>query len=586
MKREALFVLICLFAKLTLAQDKSYSEADRKFYHELPDPSPAGNSGWTTVKDDINLSFVSSNISYSKGQAPEITKNTAWKTKAWKGEKIHTQLLLWAKTDIEALSLSVFDLVDNRGNRIKAEDIKTGFVRYVITDKYKGGCDQRLSMKVDSSLVADPIDIVATIPVRANTVQPIWISINVQNTVPSGLYTGFIVVNSLKNDTLSVSVDVVSQTLPPVKEWSFHLDLWQHPAAIARVHNVPLWSDNHFSLMRPYYKLLASAGQKSITASLINEPWGHQTYDDFPSLIKWVKRKDNSWSYDYSLFDKYVSFVMSCGITKRINCYTMVPWNLTFQYFDEALGKDTAFQYTVGSEGYNRFWKTMLTDFTRHLKQKGWFDISAIAMDERPMEAMKAVISLLKKIDPQWKIALAGEEFQPEIEGDIDDYSVAFSKSGIDENIISKRKAQGKPITFYTCCADEYPNNFTFSPPAEGVFIGWYAAAKGYSGFLKWAYNSWPSNPLIDSRFTRFPAGDTYLVYPGPRSCVRFEKMIEGIQDFEKIGVLKNQFILEGDSKKMEELNEILELIIKENLANIPADEIIDQVKTRLMNIY
>jgi len=584
---KTLIVLaLCLAGNTLFAQDMSFSKPGKNIYQELPDPEKTPVEEWAKVTNDIQVSFVSSNLSYPKSQPPLITETTTWQCKAWKGEKVHTQLLLWTKTDIEVLSLSVSDLVDNIGNRIKAEVIKTGFVRYVITDKYKGGCDQRLSMKVDSSLVADPIDIVATIPVRANTVQPIWISIKVTNSIPSGKYSGIIVVNSLEKDTLSISVDVVSQTLPPANEWSFDLDLWQHPVAVARVHNVPLWSDRHFDLMRPYYELLASAGKKSITTILIDEPWGHQTYDDFPGLIKWVKRKDNSWSYDYSLFDKYVSFVMSCGITKRINCYTMVPWNLNFQYFDEALGMDTVFHSTVGSEAYNRFWTTMLTDFTGHLKEKGWFDISAIAMDERPMEAMKSVISLLRKVDPRWEIALAGDEFQSEIEGDIYDYSIAISKSGIDENIISKRKAQGKPITFYTCCADEYPNNFTFSPPAENVFIGWYAAAKGYSGFLKWAYNSWPKDPIMDSRFTRFPGGDTYLVYPGPRSCVRFEKMIEGIQDFEKISILRNQFVKEGDINRNQELDEILDYIKKENLADIPADEIIDQVKARLMNIY
>ena len=584
--KELIVIALCLAGNILFAQDMSFSKPGKNIYQESPDQEKTPVEEWAKVTNDIQVSFVSSNISYRKSQPPQITKTTTWQTKAWKGEKVNTQLLLWTKTDIAALSLSVFDLIDNKGNRIKSENLKTGFVRYVITDKYQGGCDQRLSMKVDSSFVADPIDIVASIPVCANTVQPIWVSIKVPGTIPSGNYSGILVVNSLKKDTLSISIDVVSQILPPPSEWSFDLDLWQHPAAIARVHNVSLWSDSHFSLLRPYYELLASAGQKSITTSIIDEPWGHQTYDDFPALIKWIKRKDNSWSYDYSLFDKYVSFVMSCGITKRINCYTMVPWNLKFQYFDETLGRDTVFYSTVGSEEYNRFWTTMLTDFTKHLKQKGWFDISAIAMDERPMEAMKSVITILKKVDPQWKIALAGDEFQSEIEGDIYDYSIAISKSGIDENIISKRKSQGKPITFYTCCTDEYPNNFTFSPPAESVFIGWYAAAKGYSGFLKWAYNSWPSNPLTDSRFTRFPAGDTYLIYPGPRTCVRFEKLIEGIQDFEKIGILRNQFIRDSDSKKMDELNGILDIIKKENLANTPADEIIDRVKTRMMNIY
>ena len=43
---------------------------------------------------------------------------------------------------------------------------------------------------------------------------------------------------------------------------------------------------------------------------------------------------------------------------------------------------------------------------------------------------------------------------------------------------------------------------------------------------------------MHDSRFRAWPSGDTYFVYPGPYSSVRFEKLIEGIQDHEKIRIL------------------------------------------------
>ena len=60
----------------------------------------------------------------------------------------------------------------------------------------------------------------------------------------------------------------------------------------------------------------------------------------------------------------------------------------------------------------------------------------------------------------------------------------------------------------------------------------------GFDGFLRWAYNSWPEDPMIDSRFIKFPAGDTFFIYPGPLSSVRFKRLREGIQDYEKIRIL------------------------------------------------
>jgi len=78
-----------------------------------------------------------------------------------------------------------------------------------------------------------------------------------------------------------------------------------------------------------------------------------------------------------------------------------------------------------------------------------------------------------------------------------------------------------------------------FSPPIEGRWISWYAAAHGYSGFLRWAYDSWPEDPMRDARYGSWASGDCFLIYPGGNSCIRFEKLREGIVDYEKIRIIR-----------------------------------------------
>ena len=541
--------------------------------------SEAQNKVSTKGQSPVLVSFASSNARFAKEVKPTISPVSTWVTTAWKGEKVHTQILVWVDKDLAKLTVSTTDLKAKDGKQIAKANVKTGFVHYVITDEFGGGCGHRKPENFKSSLVADPIDFTSSVAVKKNELQPIWVSISVPANTVAGQYKGTITINAEKKHTLAFSVNVLEHVLPTADKWKFDLDLWQHPAAIARVHKVDLWSAEHFEKMRPYYTMLASAGQKCITASIMNEPWGHQTYDDFPSLIKWVKKKDGSWEYDYKLFDQYVSFVMSCGITKRINCYSMVPWKLSFQYYDETLAKNMEMEAKIGSDEYNAYWSSMLKDFTKHLKEKGWFGISTIAMDERPMKDMQSVIKLLKGIDPDWKIALAGN-YHPEIEKDIYDYCVA-SKFEFEPETLKARIAAGKPSTWYTCCEENYPNGFTFSPPAEHVWMGWYAAAKGFTGYLRWAYNSWPQNPMTDSRFTAWPAGDTYQVYPGPMTSIRFEKLIEGIQDFEKIHLLQEGFKQSGNQAKLEELNKMLSTFDLKALKDTPSEKIIDQAKAK-----
>jgi hypothetical protein len=220
----------------------------------------------------------------------------------------------------------------------------------------------------------------------------------------------------------------------------------------------------------------------------------------------------------------------------------------------------------------------MIRDFTNHLKSKGWFGKTTIAMDERDMEGMKAVMALLKRIDPGWKTALAGS-YHREIALDIFDYCIIIHGK-FDQDILAQRKAAGMPTTFYTACGENRPNAFTFSPPAEMVWIGWYAAAEGFTGYLRWAYNNWTADVLHDTRYKTWPGGDCYQIYPGPRTSIRFEKLIEGIQDFEKIRILTEQFIKDGNSEQLKELDDVLSNITMDNLEKIPAADMVNMGKS------
>jgi hypothetical protein len=576
--KNQLFFLICLLLQLQL-----FAQTSAINYSNYANSQKVDNEAWKAMKSSISVSFANSDLHFAKEKIPTIAIQKKWEATAWKGEKINTQILVWSGVNVPKMSVEIVDLVNKKGDAIKKEQIKAGFVRYVMTDTYKENCAVNTPNQGDSSLVADVIDVVSTGILEANSVQPIWVSIDVPNTLSAGVYTGNIIVNADKKHKLRIQIKVLEQQLPPASDWAFDLDYWQHPSAIARVHNVPLWSAAHYEKMRPYYEMLAKAGQKSITTSIIHEPWNHQTYDDFPSLIKWTKKKDNTWQYDYTLFDKYVNFVMECGIRDRICCYTLIPWKLSFQYYDEALGRDTTLNATPNSEAYALHWTRMLTDFTKHLKEKGWFGKTSISMDERAPEDMKAVIKLIKSVDPTWKITLAGG-YSPEIEAELYDFSITFGWK-LDSKVIEKRKSQGKPCTFYTCCVEAFPNGFTFSPPAESAWLGWFAAAQGYTGYLRWAYNSWPANPLKDSRFRAWSAGDTYQVYPGPLSSIRFEKLIEGIQDFEKIRLLRKAYKSTNNTKKLQDLDLILANFDHESLKNKSATEMISKAKNQLNNL-
>ena len=483
---------------------------------------------------------------------------------AWRGEKVFAQAVVSSEEELKDVRLSVSDLRNGK-SLIGAENIRLQFVSYVVSDlldttKY-GQCGSREDKsKWGEVLVADVLDINDSMTVPAGRKQPVWMTVSVPSDARPGKYSGKLTVTSsnAKARSLNVELTVADHVLPPARDWAFHLDLWQNPYSVARYENVPLWSEAHFEAMRPVMRMLAEAGQKSVTTTIMNRPWNGQTEDAFGSMVTKIRRIDGTWLYDYTIFDRWVEFMFSLGIDKQINCYSMIPWALEFDYIDQATSSPATFQAAPGSEEYNEYWGAFIADFARHLKAKGWFEKTMIAMDERPLESMQAVLGLIRKVEPAFKISLAGNYHEPVIY-DIVDFSETFSgKQEFPESAKAKRKELGLTTTFYTCCAEAHPNMFVISNPDEAAWLGWFAQAEGYDGYLRWAYNSWTLDPLTDARFRTWPAGDCFVVYPGGRGSVRFSKLVEGIQDFEKVRILRAQWQKEGNEAKLAQLTEVL----------------------------
>lgn len=418
-------------------------------------------------------------------------------------------------------------------------------------------CDDRPAGQYDSISVADRIGPLKTIDIKAGGTAKVWVGLKVPADYAPGQYKGILKIKGKGVRTLKVPFrfEISENILPDPHDWSFHLDLWQNPYSVARYFNVPLWSEEHFAKMRPLMQLLASAGQKVVTATIINRPWNGQTEDAFGSMVTKTRNADGSWSYDYSVFDKWVQFMFDLGIDRQINCYSMIPWAMSFDYVDAATGRNEILSASVTSPEYRDYWGHFIKDFSSHLKEKGWFAKTTIAMDERAEEDMKAALAVIRDAEPEMKISLAGD-FHASMVDEIQDFSLAM-RQNYPDGMVARRREEGKKSTWYICCSSKYPNTYLASDPMEATWIGWYTASLGLDGLLRWAYNSWTVSPETDARFRTWPAGDCYIVYP-EGSSVRFQRLVEGIQDFEKIRILRQRWEEEGRNEKLEELDKAL----------------------------
>lgn len=571
---KSTYKILLLLLTVTAISCSSRSALSFTTYEEASEPIVYDTISWAKVKPDVQTSFVSTFVRFKKHDLPFDTLQKTWKSAAWRGERVSVQFAVWAAVPINQVEFEFSNFIGKNGSKLPATIAKARFERFVLTDEFGNECGFRKPEDYAVSLVADLLDTLHSFNIDAQTVRPVWISIDVPRDAVDDVYKSTLAmfVNRKMHSSYSLELEVLPQLLSTPREWEFHLDLWQNPYAVARYHNVEKWSEKHWDYLKPMMGMLAEAGQKVITTTLNKRPWGGQTYDAYDSMIAWTKKKDGSWHYDYSIFDKWVSFMMQLGIDKQINCYSTVGWGNTYYYFDEEVNQEVELVAVPSSAEYKALWTPFLKDFHKHIAEKGWQKITRLSMDEREPEEMKAALQLLKDVVPELGVSLADSHKSYKLYAEqLKDISVLHG-STVDDYDLDYRRSKGMITTYYACCANSFPNTFTYSPPAEGVFTAWYAKAAGFDGFLRWAYNSWVENPLIDSRFRKWPAGDPFIVYPDARSSIRFETLREGIQDMEKVRILKKQFEKSDSKEAKMKLKQLNDLIVTFNFTAKPVD--------------
>jgi hypothetical protein len=506
---------------------------------------------WSKQKPGLTVSFATTDELYLRTEVPQLqSEKHAWESTGWKGERLNAQVLIWSPDTLHQVRFNVSDLLNAKQKVISKSNVNVNLVRYVVSNfPYGAKAESCGAGAADTAyLMPDRFETFDRFELPGKTVRPIWITFEIPAEAEAGSYTGTIDVMSEKHhQTLNIKINVQSQLLPKPEDWKFRLDLWQNPWAVAGYYNVEPWSDEHVALLKKHLKPYAEAGGTFITTYAVHSPWSDNSYMIEGGMIEWIKRANGSWNFDYKIFDQYVELCMGIGIDEAITVYTPVPWGYRFRYLDEATGNYVYETWDPETEVFKTNFSIFLTDLKSHLQKKGWFEKTYLGINENPLNITMAAAKVVKDHSKDWKITYAGD-WHPELKSLLDDYSPIITTTPTLKEI-QERKSKGLTTTYYVCCTPAKPNNFVFSPPVESTYIGWYTAAYGFDGFLRWAYDAWPEDPMRDARHTAWPAGDCFIVYPGGVSNIRFEKLREGIVDYEKIGIIRELAAKSKDKK-------------------------------------
>ena len=502
-----------------------------------------------------------------------------WSDVAWRGDVLNSKIVTCSRDEkVHNVQVIASDFKSDN-SLIKASNIEVKWLKEVMANIGRGNSSAPVKPFPDVIYKGGKIDI------EPETVQSAWININIPKDAKPGIYKGKIKVTADELDKayeFDYQFEVLDLVQPETSETDTQIQIWQHPFAVANYYGVEeeeYFTEEHFKYMRSSMKEYKDLGGKDVVANIVEEAWGHQSYYSDPSMVKWTKKKDGTFEFDYTWYDAWINFQIECGVLDpennigQIKCYSIVPWNNTIAYYDEALGRNVSYTFNPGNQNWIDMWKPFLRDFMKHSKEKGWFDMTYISMDERGLEQLRPAVDLIESVKDEngesFKISSA---FNYDSQTDysftdrIDDISIGVShvshQSDKMREMSEHRRNLGLTTTIYACTGD-YPGNFTISDPADNTWMMWYTLAHNTDGFMRWAWDNWVQDPLNNVTYKYWEPGDGWFIYPVEKgddsnpdyyySTPRYEMLKKGVRDINKA-----KYLME----KSEELNtEITELV-------------------------
>ena len=486
---------------------------------------------------------------------------TTWTGTAWKGERVHAPLVVWANDSAwqGTLDYEMSDLTGGQHRVIPRDRIRLLFPTYVTADPVRRGCDGYATRDgVEPVYLADALSITpAPVALPAEPFK-VWLAIDVPEDAGPGNYSGLFVVRdpALEDAEVSFSVNLVVQNhrLPAPSEWRFELNLWQHPEWVLRHYNaahpearIKRWSAGHYDLLEGSYRLLGDAGQKWVTTTLKDGALGTS------GMVSWtrVREDGNDWRFDFTAFGAHVERLRGWGIVPRIEAFGLLGWNRDeIPYWSEQHRQVRTLDAPVGSVAHRAAWQAFLPSFRAYLEDKGWFAQTWLSIDESDAATLGPLVDLVRADDPAWNIAVS--YFDTDLPADVlalakatNIYLGIAGEAGLPNTADTVR-------TLYTSCADGSRVNAFITPdsnPAEVEWLTWYAGKLDRDGYSRWAYDYWRAAEPLDMRQLSFTSGDTALVYRTSNdsdleamTSVRLALLRYGIQQYEKRRILRELY--------------------------------------------
>ena len=487
---------------------------------------------------------------------------------AARGAVESAQLALQGDRDAAAIEVAIELPISADGQR-RLEGVSWRRVEYVPVHNPAFSVDPAVRLRNGPSFFPDPLLDAEALAARypgagwdggfsglapGGLTVPLWITLNVPEDAAPGRYEGRVTVKAGDDEAALPLIVEVSPARVPA-ERTLQLTQWFNPQAIADAGNVTAWSEEHWRLLGEWGRNLAAHRSNVILTPLTE-------------LLRLTRDGQGKLQVDFALLDRWVETFRAAGAIGLIEgghlAGRLTGWESGFALnsfkITAATGDLEDMKGRPVEEVSARdFLGELLPALMAHLRKRGWLGQYVQHLADEPVAANAgsylALSELVREFAPEL-LRLDATMGSEALVGSVDIWCPQSQEVEDELSFYQERQAAGDELWHYTCLAPNgaYPNRFLNMPLLGTRVLHWFNFTAGATGYLHWGFNQWNTwgsrnGPFSDTEGTNLqgrghlPAGDTHLVYPGPRGrpldSIRHEMCLEGVQDYELLKVLE-----------------------------------------------
>ena len=273
--------------------------------------------------------------------------------------------------------------------------------------------------------------------------------------------------------------------VPPASRDTLAYTNWFSVKEMAARHELKLWSEPHWAMIRQYADLMARGRQNMHRLN----------WRDF-----FVRGDDGSWSLDRPRLERYVQLFDDAGIPwiegATIAGRPKGDWSVGWLELGMAKLPITSAEGRIALAG-------LAGQMMQVIETNGWQDrwVQHLADEPTDINAGDYALAAEALRESMPGIPIVEATMTRELTGAVDIWCPQVHKYQQNIEFFDERKAAGDQVWVYTCLVPGGPwiNRLLDQERLRQVWIGWAAAKWNFDGYLHWGLNHYKADPFTQS---------------------------------------------------------------------------------------